>query len=275
MKFWQKLATVALVAVPVLTLAACGNKTSASKDKVVKVGIMSNDKEIWQDIQARLKKQNVQIKLVEFTDYNRPNQALEDGDIQLNSFQHHAFLDEWNQAHGDHIVSIGNTYIGPMRAYSDSIKSLKDLKKGDTVSVPNDASNEGRALLLLQQNGLITIKAGVANPTIRDIKTNKLNLKFTELDAAQTARSLKDVDAAVVNNDIAAAAKLVPKDAIATEKITKASKPWINFIAAKSKADAKNKTYQKIVKAYQTKRTATLLNKYYKGSTVPAWDYKF
>ncbi len=103
---------------------------------------MSTDKEIWTDVQSRLKKEGVDIKLVEFTDYNQPNQALEDGDVQLNAFQHQNFLDNWNKKHNTKIVAIGNTYIGPIRAYSNKIKSLKDLKKGDKVSVPNDPSNE-------------------------------------------------------------------------------------------------------------------------------------
>ncbi|WP_179395208.1 MetQ/NlpA family ABC transporter substrate-binding protein [Lacticaseibacillus absianus] len=270
MKLWKKVAVSLVLVLPLVGLAACGQ----SDDQTVKVGIMSNDKEIWQDIQKRLKKQDVNIKLVEFTDYNTPNQALLDGDVDLNSFQHHDFLDNWNKKHDAKLTAIGNTYIGPIRAYSDRLKSLQDLKQGDEVSVPNDATNEGRALELLEQQGLIKVK-DVATPTVRDITENKLNLKFTELDAAQTARSLKDVAAAVVNNDIAAAAKLDPKDAIAVEKLSKASHPWINIIVAKAAKDKSNKTYQKIVKAYQTDRTAALLKKYYKGSTVPAWDTKY
>ncbi|MDN6038852.1 MAG: MetQ/NlpA family ABC transporter substrate-binding protein [Lacticaseibacillus paracasei] len=275
MKFWKKAILTFALILPVFVLAACGKSASSTKNTTVKVGIMSTDKEIWTDIQSRLKKQGVTIKLVQFTDYNQPNQALEDGDIQLNAFQHHNFLDNWNKKHNTKIVDIGATYIGPMRAYSNKIKSLKDVKNGDQISVPNDPSNEGRALQLLAQNGLLTLKKGVASPTIRDITENKLNLKFTELDAAQTARSLNDVAVAVVNNDIAAAANLKPANAIAVEKITKASKPWVNFIAAKSAKDEDNATYKKIVKAYQTQRTADLLKKVYKGSTLPAWNYKF
>ena len=276
MKFWKRaIITLALV-LPVFVLAACGkSSSSSSKNETVKVGIMSTDKEIWTDIQSRLKKQGVTIKLVQFTDYNQPNQALEDGDIQLNAFQHHNFLNNWNKKHNTKIADIGDTYIGPMRAYSNKIKSLKEVKQGDQISLPNDPSNEGRALQLLAQNKLITLKKGVASPTIRDITSNKINLKFTELDAAQTARSLNDVAVAVVNNDTAAAANLKPSNAIAVEKITSQSKPWVNFIAAKSSKDKNNATYKKIVKAYQTKRTAELLKKVYKGSTLPAWNYKF
>ncbi|MCI1985403.1 MAG: MetQ/NlpA family ABC transporter substrate-binding protein [Lactobacillus sp.] len=270
MKLWKKVVAAVAVALSVFALAACGNSSTA-KSSTVKVGIMSNDKEIWQDIQKRLKKQDVNIKLVEFTDYNTPNKALDDGDIQLNSFQTVQFMDAWNKKHKDTITAVGNTYLGPMRAYSNKIKSLKDLKQDGKVSVPNDAANEGRALQLLEANGLIKLKSGVTNPTIRDISENKLNLKISELDAAQTARSMNDVDAAIVNNDIAAAAKLDPKDAINVEKIGKNSQPFINVIAAASKKDKQNKTYKKIVKAYQTKQTEKLMKKYYKGSTVPAW----
>lgn len=271
MKLFKKLALTAALALPVLALAACGsNKSTTQTPKAVKVGIMSTDVEIWKDIQKRLAKEDVKIKLVQFTEYNTPNQALQDGDIQLNSFQHNDFLNTWNKKHNEKLTAIGNTYIGPMRAFSNKIKSLKDLKKGDTVSVPNDVSNEGRALDLLAANGIIKVK-DVATPTIHDITENKLDLKITELDSAQTARSLNDVDAAIVNNDIAVAANLKPADAISVEKLSAKSKPWINIIAAKSAADKKNKTYQKIVKAYETQRTAKLLKKYYKGAVIPAW----
>ncbi|WP_125708070.1 MetQ/NlpA family ABC transporter substrate-binding protein [Lacticaseibacillus porcinae] len=272
MKLWKKIVATVAVALPVLALAACGNSSSSSSaDKTVKVGIMSNDVEIWSNIQKRLKKQGVNIKLVQFTDYNTPNKALQDGDVDLNAFQNYTFLDDWNKKHGTKIVSIGDTYLGPIRAYSTKIKSLNDLKKGDTVSVPNDASNEGRALNLLAQEKVIKLKAGVKSPSTADITENKLDLQIKPLDSAQTARSMNDVAAAVVNNDIAAAAKLKIKDSIAVEKITDKSSPYINFISAKSAKDKKNKTYQKIVKAYQTKETAKLMKKVYKGTTVPAW----
>ncbi|WP_179395207.1 MetQ/NlpA family ABC transporter substrate-binding protein [Lacticaseibacillus absianus] len=267
MKIWPKLLVTAALVLPVIGLTACGQAKSA---QTVTVGIMSNDKEIWEDIQTRLKQEDVTIKLVEFTDYNTPNQALQDGDVDLNSFQHHVFLDTWNKKHHTAIADIGETYIAPIRAYSNTLKSLQGLKRGDTVALPNDAANEPRALGVLADAGLIKVKA-VATPTIRDITENKLGLKFSELDPAQTARSLNDVAVAIVNNDIAAAAKLDPAAAIAVEKLNKTAEPYVNFIAARSAKDKANKTYQKIVQAYQTERTAKLLKKYYKGSAEPAW----
>ncbi|KRM72932.1 MetQ/NlpA family ABC transporter substrate-binding protein [Lacticaseibacillus brantae] len=280
MKSFKRLLASAAVAAAAIVLVACGAGKSSSSSKAgtesnpIKVGIMTTDKPIWTDVQKRLAKDNVTIKLVEFTDYNQPNTALENGELQLNAFQHHNFLDNWNKKHDTKIAAIGDTYIGPMRAYSNKIKSLKDLKKGDKVSVPNDPSNEGRALQLLEENGLIKLKK-VASPTTRDITENKLDLQITELDATQTAKSLDDVAASVVNNDIAASAGLTPDKAIAVEKIDAKSKPWVNFIAAKTAADKSNKTYEKIVKAYQTDATAKLIEKVYKGSTLPAWNYKF
>ncbi|WP_125702985.1 MetQ/NlpA family ABC transporter substrate-binding protein [Lacticaseibacillus daqingensis] len=267
MKLWKKLLLTAALVLPVIGLTACGQ---GNAEKTVKVGIMSNDKEIWEDIQSRLKKDDINIKLVEFTDYNTPNQALQDGDVDLNSFQHHVFLDTWNKKHNTKIVDLGDTYIAPIRAYSNDLKSLKDLKTGDTVALPNDAANEPRALGVLVDAGLIKLNDS-KTPTVRDITENTLNLKFSELDPAQTARSLKDVAVAIVNNDIAAAAKLNPADSIAVEKINKTSEPYVNFIAARTAKDKDNKTYQKIVEAYQTDQTAKLLKKYYKGSAEPAW----
>lgn len=139
----------------------------------------------------------------------------------------------------------------------------------------NDPSNEGRALQLLAQNKLMSLKKGVLLPTIRDITLNKLNLKSTELELAQTARCLNDVAVLVVYNDMLAAANLKPANAMLVEKITSQSKPWVNFIALKSLKDKNKLTYKKIVKAYVTKRTAELLKKVYKGLTLPAWNYKF
>ncbi len=157
--------------------------------------------------------------------------------------------------------------------YSKKISSLNDLKKGDTVSIPNDPTNEGRALELLETAGFITLK-NTELPTPADIKTNKLDLKVKPLDAAQLPRTLADVDASVINSGIAVDAKLNPEKAIYREKITKKSQPWINIIVAR-KQDRNNKTYKKIVKAYQTKAVANVIKKTYKSTEVPAWNYKF
>ncbi len=239
----------------------------------VKVGIVGADKRIWTAIGKKVKKDNIKIKVVEFSDYNKPNSALQDGDIDLNAFQHQYFLDNWNKSnHGD-LVAIGNTVLAPLAVYSQKIKNLKQLKKGDTVVVPNDPTNEGRALQLLEAAGLIKLD-NAKLPTTRNIKSSSRGIKVNAIDAAQLPKNLPDVAAAVINSGIAVDAKLNPEKAIYREPITKNSKPWINIIVAK-KADKNSKVYKKIVQAYQTKSIAKLIKKLYKSTETPAWNYKF
>lgn len=232
MKFWKRaIITLALV-LPVFVLAACGKSTSSSsKNETVKVGIMSTEQEIWTDILSRLKKTGDSIQLVQFTDYNQPNTALEDGDITLNALLQLNFLNNWNKKQHTQIADIGDTYIGHMRAYTHKIQTLKEVKTGELISLHNDPTHEGRALTLLATNKLNSLKKGVATHTIRDITYKQLNLKYSELDAATTARTLNDVAVAVVQHDIAAAEYLKPAHAIAVEKITSTTQPWVNFIA--------------------------------------------
>ncbi len=259
-----------------LTLAACGNSSSkTSKETTVKLGVIGSDADVWKPVAQRLKKQNINLKLVQFTDYNKVNQAVVDGDLDLNAIQHYDFFNNWEKSNKDNSLAvIGRTYIGPLRVYSNKIKKLSQLKQGATVAVPNDPTNEGRALILLQTAGIINLNGNKAEPTTRDIKSNPKNLKFTPVDASQTARSLSSADAAVVNNDMALNAKLDPDDALYVEKINKASKPWINIIVAK-KSEKNKAVYKKIVKAYQTDATKKQIKKIYDGSTIAAWDAKF
>lgn len=257
-----------------LIIAGCGNQKAAAKNTTtVKVGIMSSDENIWKPIAEKLKKENINLELKEFSDYNTPNKALTDHQIDLNAFQHYNFLNSWNKAHKTDIVGIGETYIAPLNLYSTKIKSLKDIKKGDEITVPNDATNEGRALNVLEEAGLITLKKDVTLPTVKDIVKNPKDLKITELESDQTARSLSDATAAVVTNDVSANAGLKLSDAIYKETVNERSKQWINVIAA-NKKDQNKKAYKKVVKAYQTATTAKAIAKVYKGTAEPIWTNK-
>lgn len=246
--------------------------------RTVTVGIMAGDKneaKLWQSVAKTAKeKYHVTVKTKDFTDYNQPNKALENGDIDLNAFQHKLFLKQWNQAHHTDIVSIGDTYITPIRVYSDKYKSLKDLPDGATVSVPNDATNESRALFALKNAGLITLKKGTTLATTNSIAKNPKNIKFKELAADQTARSLKDVDAAVINTNYAQAAGINYKSAIYVEPINKDTEQWVNIIAAK-KSNRNKKLYKDVVKAYQTEKTKQFIKKHYGSAELPAWDLNF
>lgn len=257
----------------IFVLAGCGKSASASdKMTTVKIGIMGSDNRIWNTVDEKLQKQNIKIKLVEFSDYSQPNTALDQGQIDLNAFQTVYFMDNWNKTHHTNIVGIGDTAIAPMALYSKKITKLSELKEGDEIALPNDATNEGRALALLQSAGLIKLNKDVL-PTKKSIIENKLNLKISELDAAQTARSLGDVTASVVNSGVASDAKLNPKKAVYVEKVSKASKPYVNVISA-NKKDKDNPVYKKVVKAYQSEEVAKLYHKYYGDSEVPAWNLK-
>ncbi|WP_175781361.1 MetQ/NlpA family ABC transporter substrate-binding protein [Burkholderia anthina] len=253
-----------------LTLSAGAH----AEDKVIKVGTVAGpDSEVWQVVQKVAKeKEGLNVKVIEFNDYVQPNAALDAGDLDANSFQHQPYLDSQVKQRGYKIVSAGLTYISPMGVYSKKFKSLKDLPQGAKLAVPNDPSNENRALLLLQAQGVIKLKAGAAtggnNATVLDIVDNPKKLKISELDAAQLPRVLSDVDAAVINTNYAIAANLQPtKDAIALESLTS---PYANVIAVRVK-DKDQPWVKKLVKAYQSREVKEFINKQFKGSMVASF----
>ena len=248
------------------------------KEQTVTVGVVSpskQDEAVWNQVKKTAKNNyNVDIKLKTLTDYNQPNKALQSGSIDLNAFQHKAFLDAWNKANKGSLVSIGKTFITPIHLYSNNYKSVKSLPDGATIAVPNDASNESRALYVLQSAGLITLKKNTNSlATINSIAKNPKNLKIKEVAADQAARTLDSVDAAVVNTNYAVAAKLSIKKSIFTEPVNKDSEQWINLIAARKK-DRDKEAYKDVVKAYQTEKVKKVINEQYKGLEKPAWDIK-
>ncbi|MFD1473025.1 MetQ/NlpA family ABC transporter substrate-binding protein [Companilactobacillus mishanensis] len=268
----KKFGAILIAALSIFILVGCGSQASADKTKTVKIGITGSDDRILKAVGKKVAKDGIKIKVVQFSDYNQPNTALDQGEIDLNSFQTYIFQDDWNKTHHTNIVSIGETIIAPMRLYSKKISNLSELKKGDKIVVPNDATNEGRALTLLQSAGLITLK-DVKLPTVKDIKDNKLKLKISEIEATQTARTLGDETAAVVNSGVASDAKLDANKAVYSEQITAKSKPYVNIISV-NKKDQNNPTYKKIIEAYHSDDIAKLVDKYYKGHEKAAWNYK-
>ena len=254
-------------------LAACGNsQASGNGEKTVKIGVTGSDHRTLDAVAKKVKKEGINIKIVEFSDYNQPNTALQQGEIDLNAFQTVTFQNDWNKKHHSNIVSIGSTVIAPMSLFSKKITKLSQLKKGDKVAIPNDVTNEGRALQLLESAGLIELDNSKI-PNLRDIKKYNVGIKISSLDAGQTAKSLDDVTAACVNSGVASDAKLNPKDAIYREKITAKSKPYVNILSTNAK-DKDNPTFKKIVKAYHTKEVANVIKKQFHGYESPAWTYK-
>lgn len=249
-----------------------------SSNHVVTVGIVSETKpkqDIWKHVAATAKKKyGVTVKIKNFTDYTQPNKAVKNGDIDLNAFQHYAFLDAWNKSNHGGVVAIGRTEINPIRLYSKKYHKLSDLPEGATIAVPNDASNESRALFVLKNAGLITLPKGKKLPTVADIVKNPKNLKVKEVAADQCGRVIDSVDAAVVNNDFARPAGLGKKQTIFVEPVNKDSLKWVNIICAR-KGEEKKKDYLAVVKAYQTEETKRLDKKYYGDMQKTAWDIKF
>lgn len=268
---------VALVAFFSLNHQASKKSTA---QKTVKVGIMSGDKqdqEVWKSVAKTAKeKYDLKLKFVYFSDYNQPNEALLSGDIDVNAFQSYNYVKTWNKAHKSDIVAVGNTYITPMHIYSKEVSKLSDLKEGSTVAIPNDASNESRALFVLQSAGLIKLTTSDSSKLVGlpDIIENPHQLKFKEVDASQTPRALDSVALSVVNYNYATAASLPNSESVYMEPLNKTSAQYINFIAATSK-EKNNKVYKEVAKAYASKATEKAIQEQYPdGGELPAWNLK-
>ncbi|WP_270321816.1 MetQ/NlpA family ABC transporter substrate-binding protein [Weissella confusa] len=275
-KVW--LGVAATVATTIVAGTTVINNVKADPDdKTVTVGIVGDSsRELWENVSKRTeKKYGVKIKIKVFSDYVKPNQALVDGSLDLNAFQTKVFFDDQNKKLGNKLVSIGKTVISPIRLYSLKHDKLADLKDGAQVVIPNDATNEQRALNLLVQAKLIKYNENVDTPTVKDITDNPKQLDIVEIASDQTVSALKSADAAVINGNYAQDAGLKTKNVLLTQDVSnsKTASPYINIIAAR-KDKAKTKAYREIVKVYQTKATEKEINKLYNGFESAAWNLK-
>lgn len=262
-----------------LTLPFISNVEAEEKNEFegekVTVGIVPGSAEdVWQVVVDQAKAEGIEVELQFFTDYNQPNEALQNGSIDLNAFQHIAFLDNWNESNDGSLVPIGFTFVSPMGTYSEKIKSLDELPEGGTVAIPNDPTNGGRALLALELAGVLEIDddAGIL-VTPEDITENPKNIKIEELDAAQLAATLPDVDAAIINTNFANDAGLSLKDAIFVDADypEKLSEKYKNSIVAREE-DKENPLYLKIVELYQTDAVAQAIYDTTNGGDKPVWE---
>lgn len=252
-------------------LVACGSDADTSE--TVRIGVVGEDNEVWDYVIDKLADEGVSAELIKFTDYNQPNSALAEGEIELNSFQHKLFLESYNEDNGTDLTPIADTVIAPLGIYSDKITDVAEIVENDSIAIPNDVTNGGRAILLLQTAGLISVdpEAGVT-PTVNDITDNPLNLEIEELDASQTARALQDVKASVINSGMAVDYGFVPNDdSIFLEPVNDDSDPYVNIIVSRAD-ETDNEVYQKIVEAYQAEDTIEVINETSKGSSIPAWN---
>jgi len=243
--------------------------------RVLKVGVTTGPHEQVFEVARRVAERDygLKIQIVPFTDYSRPNAALDAGDLDANSFQHRPFLAAQVRARGYRIVGFGRTWIGPIAIYSRKYKSFADLPEGARIAIPNDPANESRVLLLLQKAGAIRLKTGIdpvtgVNATPRDIVENPKKFRFVEIEAAQLPRTLDDTDASAVNADYANKAGLNPaRDGLLVED---KDGPYACLIAVREQ-DQDQPWVQQLVKAYQTDEVRDFIVKTFAGGVIPAF----
>jgi D-methionine transport system substrate-binding protein len=268
--------TVAALTAGALTLGltACGSDKDSASDTsgplVVGASTVPHA-EILTYIKDNLaKKAGLDLDVKEFADYATLNPATEDGSVDANYFQNQPYLDEFNQKNGTDIVPVVTVHLEPLGLYSKKLKSADALKSGATIAVPNDTVNEARALKLLDAGGIITLKDGVGNDaTPKDIAENPKNIEFKELEAAQTPRSLDDVDAAVINGNYALEADLSPADDALVSESPK-NNPYGNFLAVK-KSNEGDPRVAKLAKLLTSAEVRKFIEDKYEGSVIPSF----
>lgn len=249
-------AVAALAALPlVIGLAGCatGAGNAGGDDDVVTIGVVGKSDEQWPAFVDAAAEEGITVELVDFGSYEQPNPALTEGEIDLNQFQHIVYLAQYNEASGENLTPIGSTAIYPLGLYSTKYDDVDSIPEGETVAVPDDASNQARALLVLQSAGLIELKSGgTIFSDLADVDESASKVKVKALEAALIPTSLPDVAAAIINNDFVTQAGLSFEDAIAQDDPSDPNAlPYVNIFAARAE-DADNETYQKLVEIFQT-----------------------
>ena len=285
-KKWIASALIATLAVGLLAGCGGGNDTTAdntssaastaaestsSDDKTITIGASpSPHAEILNQFADAFAEEGYTLDVVEFTDYVQPNNALEAGDLDANYFQHKPYLDNFNEENGTHLVSAGAVHYEPMGIFSDSLTNLDSIPDGAQVAVPNDTTNEARALLLLQENGLITLADGAdITATKVGIVDNPKNLEIVELAAEQIPRSLPDVDLGVINGNVALAAGLVFDDALVVEAADSlAAQTYANVVAVREGDENSEKT-QVIMKILTSDECKQFITDHFEGAVLP------
>ena len=253
-----------------LALGAAFALPALAQDKTLKIGVTAGPHaQIFEQVKKVAEKDGLKIQIVEFSDYVQPNAALSAGDLDANSYQHKPYLDAQVADRGYKLVSVGYTVNFPIGLYSKKVKKLEDLKEGAKFGIPNDPTNGGRVLLLLQAQGLIKLKESAGlKATPLDVVSNPKKLRFVELDAAQLPRSLDDLDASAINTNFAISAGLNPRtDAIAQEA---AKNPYVNILVARD-ADKGKPWVAQLIKAYHSDEVRQFIDVQFKGSVIPAF----
>ncbi|MBP2651009.1 MAG: transporter substrate-binding protein [Firmicutes bacterium] len=267
---------VALLVIMIVAMglvAGCGTNSQQQSGAAVTLKVGATPvphAEILEFIKPLLAKEGVNLEIVQFTDYVQPNLALDKGELAANFFQHMPYLETFNKDRNLNLVAIAKVHIEPIGVYSQKITNLDQLKTGDTIAIPNDPTNGGRALALLEKASLIKLKDGVGvKGTVQDIVSNPKELKIKTLDAAQLPRALPDITAAVINTNYALEAKLNPaKDAIFIED---KDSPYANILVVKPD-QANDPALQKLAKVLTSPEVKKFIEDKYQGSILPAQE---
>ncbi len=266
----KKSLSILLAIILITSILITGCQSNAGNDKLIVVGASPEPHaQMLKLIADDLEKEGYELKIVEFTDYVKPNLALDEKELDANFFQHLPYLLDFNEKNGLDLVSLASIHIEPMGLYSSKINDISQLKYGAEIAIPSDTVNGGRALLILEDNGLIKLKEGVElNATENDIVENPKNLIIRPLEAAQLPRSLEDVDAAVINGNYALQAGLNPtKDALLIER---SDSPFANIVAIR-KGEENSPKLQALVKALQSDKIKTFIEENYDGGVIPSF----
>ena len=258
-----------LAFVPALLLAACGGQATDAPDTLTVAATAVPHAEVLEHIRPTLAKEGVKLDIRVFNDYVQPNQQVDQGHIKVSYFETGPYLDEYNKAQHTDLKAIAGIHIEPLGAYSRKWKSIAELPVGATVAIPNEPSNGGRALLLLQKAGVVKLREPT-NPlsTIRDVTDNPKKVVFRELESATLPRTLGEVDLALINTNYALDAKLNPvRDALAIED---GKSPYVNFVVGKPGAE-KDPRVQKLVAALRSEDVRRFMAERYKGAVLPAF----
>ncbi len=258
-----------LLASGALAVTALGASAQTAPLKTLRIGVTPGPHaQILEAVKPIAAQKGLDIKIIEFSDYVVPNQALSAGEIEANSFQNQPYLDNQKKDRGFDIVGIGLTVNFPLGIYSQKYKSWADVPDGSTIAIQNDPTNGGRTLLLLRDKGVVKLRDGAGfRPTVLDIVENPKKLKFVEVDAAQTARSLPDVAAAAINTNYAVEAKIDPASAILRED---PKGPYVNLIAVRGK-DKDAPWAKALVEAYHAPEVKAFIQDKFKGSVLAGW----
>ncbi|MEA5027180.1 MAG: MetQ/NlpA family ABC transporter substrate-binding protein [Erysipelotrichaceae bacterium] len=262
-----------------LSLFACSKQQEEEETEAVtvKIGVVGEYNDYWTPVIEQFAEEGVTIELVKFSEYSLPNAALSDGDIDINAFQHYAYLNKEISEAGYDLSVLCETIVAPLGLYSEKITDVSEFQEGDTIAIPSDATNGGRALKLLEAAGLITVDPAVGYLGVKsDITSNPLNLDIVEVDASLTASLLPDVAAAVINGGVAISAGLHKTDElIYVESIDPVANPnvanLINVMVVRTE-DIDNELYNRIAEAFRSDAVAEVIHEQYPGVIIPAWE---